>query len=141
MWTALAHGKRGEAAQLARARPSDPTAAAVLGRLASDSGQYDEALEILEPVAAKAPMSDAALELALLHQRLGRAEAAEGLLVPLFNQGSSDPASTLRAARAAQALGRAREANSLSGARARRRESAGSRGGGGARDCHRSAAC
>jgi tetratricopeptide (TPR) repeat protein len=113
MWAALAHGKRDEAATLARARPSDPAAAAVLGRLASDSGRYAEALAILEPAANTAPMSDAALELALLHQRLGRAEAAERLLAPLFNRAGSDAPSTLRAARAAQALGRAREANSL----------------------------
>lgn len=115
MWTALAHGKRDEAAVLARGRASTPAAAAVLGRLASDAGRYDEALGILEPAAAEAPLSDAALELALLHQRLGRAEAAERLLVPLFNQAGSgsDPDAMLRAGRAARALGRAREANSL----------------------------
>ncbi len=115
MWTALAHGKRDEAAVMARARQSEPGAAALLGRLASDRGQYDEARAVLEPAAAKAPLSEAALELALLDQRLGRAEAAERLLVPIFNQagGGSDAAATLRAGRAARALGRAREANSL----------------------------
>lgn len=115
MWAALAHGKRDEAAALARARASEPAGAAVLGRLARDKGQYDAALALLEPAAAKAPLSDAALELALLYQRLGRADAAEQLLLPLFNQpgSGSDPDAVLRAARAAQALGRAREANSL----------------------------
>ena len=116
MWATLAHGKRSDAERLARARPAgDPAAAAMLGRLAIDSGKYDEAVKRLEPAAAKAPLSDAALELGLLHQRLGREEAATRLLAPIFNQGggSADHEATLRAGRAAQALRRAREANSL----------------------------
>jgi tetratricopeptide (TPR) repeat protein len=116
MWAALAHGKRADAALLARARPAgDPAAAAVLARLASDKGEYERAVQLLEPAAAKAPLSDAALELGLLHLRLGRSEAGVRLLGPIFTQGGggSDATATLRAGRAAQALGRAREANSL----------------------------
>jgi tetratricopeptide (TPR) repeat protein len=86
---------------------------AVLAHLAIETGRYDEALAALEPAAARAPLSDAALELALLQQRLGRAAAASQLLAALFRQPADDPASLFRAARAAGALGRAREANGL----------------------------
>lgn len=70
---------------------------------------------MLEPAAAKAPLSDAALELAFLQQQLGRTSTAAQLLTVLFRQGAdaSDPVALLRAGRAAQALGLAREANSL----------------------------
>jgi tetratricopeptide (TPR) repeat protein len=114
-WTALAHGKRDDAAALAAARPADDAVgAAVRGRLAIDRGQYDEAVRLLEPAAAKDPVGDAALELGLLHLRLGRAEAGTRLLSSLYNQsGSGEPRGAMRAARAAQALGRARDANSL----------------------------
>jgi tetratricopeptide (TPR) repeat protein len=113
-WRALAHGKRADAERLARARPADDLAAiAILAHLAVDKGQYDEAAAALQPAANRAPLSDAALELALLQQRLGRSAAAGQLLTVLFRQSADDSASLLRAGRAAAALGRAREANSL----------------------------
>ena len=75
---ALAHGRATEAEALAKARPAnDPAAAAVLARLAIHRGGYDEALKILEPAAAADPRSDAALELGLLSQRLGRTSAGD----------------------------------------------------------------
>ena len=49
---AIAHGKRTDAESLARARGAgDAAAAAILGRLAIDRGQYDDALALLEPAA------------------------------------------------------------------------------------------
>jgi len=114
-WRAIAHGKPGEAEALARARPADdPAAIAVLAHLAIEKGQYSEALAALRPAARRAPLSDAALELALLQKHLGDTAAATQLLMVLFRQSEADPASLLRAGRAAAALpGRAREANSL----------------------------
>ena len=111
---ALAHGQRAEAEALARARPSDDLAAiAMLARLAIDRGRYDEAAAALRPAATRAPLSDAALELALLEQRLGQASDAAQRLTVLFRQSAGDPESLFRAGRAAAALGRAREANTL----------------------------
>ncbi|MEO7271302.1 MAG: tetratricopeptide repeat protein [Vicinamibacterales bacterium] len=104
---ALAHGRATEAEALARARPAnDAAAAAVLGRLALNRGAYDEALKILEPAAAADPRSDAALELGLLSQRLGRTDQAARLLTSLSRQAGSgsDVETLLRAGRAAHAL-------------------------------------
>ena len=115
-WTAIGHGKLADAESLARAQPAgDPDAAAVLAHLAVRKGQYDEAVKLLEPAASQAPLSAAALELGLLHQRLGRTQAAEPLLATLFRQGAAagDPYVIARAARAAQALGLPHDANSL----------------------------
>jgi tetratricopeptide (TPR) repeat protein len=115
-WTAIAHGTLTEAETLAKSQPAgDPEAAAVLAHLAIRKGHYDEAVKILEPAAAQAPLSSAALELGLLHQRLGRGEAAAKLLGALFRQGAraGDAAVIARAARAAQALGNKQDANAL----------------------------
>jgi tetratricopeptide (TPR) repeat protein len=115
-WTAIGQGRLAEAESLARAQPAgDPEAAGVLGHLAARAGRYDEALALLEPAAARVPLGSAALELGLLHQRLGRSEAADRVLSVIFRQGSgiSDPYTVARAARAAQALGRPHDANSL----------------------------
>jgi cellulose synthase operon protein C len=113
---AIAHGKRTDAEAMARARGSgDPAAAAILGRLAIDRGQYDEALALLQPAAARSPLGEAALELGLLHRQLGRASDAAGVLMPLVSatRGGATADGLLRAARAAHALDQARTANSL----------------------------
>jgi cellulose synthase operon protein C len=115
-WAAIAHGRLADAEAEARSRPTDdPEAVAVIAHLAVRKGNYDEAAKLLEPAATQAPLSSAALELGLLHQRLGRAEAASQLLFALFRQGSraGDAGVLLRAARAAQALGNKHDANSL----------------------------
>ena len=115
-WAAIAHGALADAESLARTRSAeDPEAAAVLGHLAVRKGQYEDARKVLQPAASKAPLSTAALELALLHQRLGRADAALPLLEALLGQAStaSDPDLLARAGRAAQALGRAQDANTI----------------------------
>ena len=115
-WAAIAHGKLTDAEAQARARPAgDLDAAAVLGHLAIRKGQYDEAVKVLEPAATQAPLGSGALELGLLHLRLGRGELGTRLLTPIFRQGSSaaDPIVLARAGRAAQALGLPQEANAL----------------------------
>jgi tetratricopeptide (TPR) repeat protein len=113
---AIAHGKRSEAEQLAKSRgTSDPDAIAVLAQLAIDRGQYDEARAQLEPAAAGDATGEAALQLALLYKMLGRSADADRILTAILKQGAgaSDAASLFRAARAAHALNRARDANSL----------------------------
>ena len=113
---AMARGRPAEAESLARQRPAgDPAAAAVLGQLAMTRGQHQEAAALLEPAAAREPGSEAALQLGLLHQQLGRSQAATGLLTQVLERGAAgnDPEGVFRAARAAQALGRPRDANTL----------------------------
>ncbi len=113
-WAALAHGDRAEAARLSQARPADDAAAAtVLARLEIERGRYADAVARLQRAAARAPESDAALELGLLHQRLGQASAATPHLTAVARQAGTDPLSLLRAGRAASALGQADEANRL----------------------------
>ena len=113
-WRALAHGKPAEAESLARARPADdPAAAAILARLAIEKGRYEDAIGILRPVVSRQPLSDAALELALLLQALGRGNEATPLLNVLYRASANDQASLTRAARAAAAIGDARNANAL----------------------------
>ena len=53
----------------------DPSVAAVKARAAIARGRYAEAEALLRPVATRAPTSEAALELGLLLQMLGRADA------------------------------------------------------------------
>jgi tetratricopeptide (TPR) repeat protein len=113
---AIAQGRPAEAEALAKARPTgDPSAVAVLAQLTIARGAYADAVQMLEPVAAANPRSDAALELGLLQQRLGRPDQATRLLTPVFAQGERAPdgESLLRAARAAQGLKRAQDANAL----------------------------
>jgi tetratricopeptide (TPR) repeat protein len=113
---AIAHGKRTDAEAIARGRGAgDPAAAAILGRLAIDRGQYDDALALLQPAAARSPLGEAALELGRLYRQLGRASDAAGVLMPLVSatRGGVSAEGLLRAARAAHALDQARTANSL----------------------------
>jgi tetratricopeptide (TPR) repeat protein len=113
-WRALAHGKPAEAEALARARPADdPAAVAMIAHLAADKGRYDEAVSMLKPAASRAPLSDAALELAVLLQKLGKAKEAIPLLNVLSRSGTNDAAGLTRAARATAALGEAHNANAL----------------------------
>jgi cellulose synthase operon protein C len=112
---AIARGRAQEAEALAKQRPAgDTQAAAVLGQLAMAGGRYDEAVAVLEPAAARESGSEAALQLGLLHQRLGRAQGATRLLTGVFGAANAgDPESLFRGARAAQALGQAQDANAL----------------------------
>ncbi len=113
---AIAHGKRDAAERFARAKgESDPAAAVILAQLAFERGDYRAAQALLEPIAAKDATGDAALELALVYRHIGRAGDAQPMLTAVYRQGgsSSDPAVLFRAARAAQALNRPRDASSL----------------------------
>jgi len=113
---ALAHGRADEAASLAKARgEGDPSAAAVLARVALRHGRHGEAHARLEPAAAAHPSSEAALELGLLQMTLGqKPEARRTLSQILADAGRFRTADELlRVARAARALGQFRSANSL----------------------------
>ncbi len=113
-WRAIAHGKPAEAEAQARTRAADdPAAVAILAHIAIEKGQYSDAIGMLRPVVNRVPLSDAALELALLLQTLGRRNEAVPLLNVLYRAAGNDQASLTRAARAAAALGDARSANSL----------------------------
>ena len=92
--------------------PRDPNAAAVKARAAIARGRYPQAEALLRPVAARVPSSEAALELGLLQQMLGRPDATALLekVAPLADT-SDDPIEMARAGRALRALGRFHEAN------------------------------
>ncbi len=83
-------------------------------RAAANRGQYAEAEKILQPAASRAPDGDAALELALLYQMLGRRAEAQPILDRLANM-SVGPRTTAgayaRLGRAARALGQFHLAN------------------------------
>ena len=113
---ALAHGARDEARALAGERDAgDPSAAALLARLDVLRGEYEAAERRLAPVAAEHPVSAAGLELALLQRYLGRRDEASARLRVLVDrlQRSPDAVDLYRAARAARALGRYRQADAL----------------------------
>ncbi|MGB7220152.1 MAG: tetratricopeptide repeat protein [Vicinamibacterales bacterium] len=92
----------------------DPSVVALKARAAIARGRYQEAEAMLRPVAQRAPASDAALELGLLQDMLGRADARPLLLrVAALGNTTSDPQELARAARALRALGQSRDANAL----------------------------
>jgi tetratricopeptide (TPR) repeat protein len=89
----------------------DPGVAALKARAAIAQGKYAQAETILRPAASKAPASDAALELGLLQQRLGKSDAPAILeRVAAVADRAAAPADLARAARALRALGRPEEA-------------------------------
>jgi tetratricopeptide (TPR) repeat protein len=92
----------------------DPQVAALLGRALSARGKYQEADATLTPAAERAPTGEAALELALLQQMLGRPEAAAAFKrIAATAATADDPVELARAARALRALGEAQEANAV----------------------------
>ena len=110
---ALVEGRYDEVDALAdKADARDPRVVALKARAAIARGRYSDAEAALKPVAAKAPASDAALELGLLQHMLGRPDAAETLEKVAASAESADEAADLaRAARALRAIGRFQEAN------------------------------
>ena len=90
----------------------DPNVVAVKARALIARGKYAEAEAALKPAASRTPTSEAALELGLLYQMLGRPEA-KGVLerVAVMADASNDPYEVARAARALRALRRLHEAN------------------------------
>ena len=85
---------------------------AVKARADIARGRYAEAEAMLRPVAARVPTSEAALELGLLQQMLGRPDAVALLekVAPL-GDASNDPVEVARGGRALRALGRFHESN------------------------------
>lgn len=113
---ALAHGEYDEARALAEERDAaDPSSAALLARLDVLRGEYEAAEARLAPVAEANPVSAAGLELALLQQYLGRRDEAAARFRVLVDrlQRSPDAVDLYRAAQAARALDRYRQANAL----------------------------
>ena len=90
----------------------DPNVVALKARASIARGRYAEAETALRPAAQRAPTSEAALELGLLYQMLGRPEGKALLerVAPMADT-SNDPYEMARAARALRALGRLQEAN------------------------------
>jgi tetratricopeptide (TPR) repeat protein len=108
---ALVEGRYDEVAGLtAGLDPATAEVAAVRGRALAERGRYAEAEQALRAAAAGQAASAAALELGLLLQRLGRADARD-VLFPVAAQAARDPGSLARRARALAALGLAQEAN------------------------------
>src|SRR5207302_5282336 len=90
----------------------DPTVARA--RVAANQGHYADAENLLKPVATKSPTGDAALELGLLYQMLGRQAEAQALLEPITNLPvgpRTSGAECARLGRAARALGLMKLAN------------------------------
>jgi tetratricopeptide (TPR) repeat protein len=89
---------------------TDPRSIAIKARAAIARGRYDEAQKMLAGPAASAPTSDAALELALLDEQMGRRDVARTNLNRLAD-GLNSPRPTtalgwMRFGYASQALGR-----------------------------------
>ncbi len=111
---AFVEGRYAEVDRLTAATAAtDPNAAAIAARADIARGRYDDAEHLLEPVAARAPGSEAALQLGLLRQTLGRPGADEALQrVAAPWQTTNDPVELARAARALEALNQFQQANS-----------------------------
>jgi cellulose synthase operon protein C len=110
---ALLDGRFEDVDQLAATYRGEPNVAVVHGRALVARGRYGEAEQIFQAQAFEAPTGDAALELGLMYVELGRRlEARRALQILLTGVADvNDPRTTLRAARAARALGRFEDAN------------------------------
>lgn len=92
----------------------NPQTAALMARAYIAQGKYQEAEAVLRPVAARDATSEAALELGLLLQMLGRADAPSYFQrVASTAATAGSPQALARAARALRALGEAQEANAV----------------------------
>jgi tetratricopeptide (TPR) repeat protein len=89
---------------------TDPRSTAIKAQAAIARGHYDEAQKMLAGAAASAPTSDAALQLALLDEKMGRRDAARDRLNKLADSlANPRPRTTpdwMRLGTASQALGR-----------------------------------
>ncbi len=111
---ALDRGRYDEVHERLSTLANDPVAAVLRSRAYVAVGRYGDAEKVLQPVAAGQPMGDAALELGLLQQMLGRREAVRTLSIILSREvlAASTP-EWVRAGRAARALGRFKEAETF----------------------------
>jgi len=91
---------------------TDPTV--VKARAAINRGQYAEAEALLKPLATRTPDGEAALELGLFYEMMGRRDESLALLRPIANVQvgpRTSPAEYARLGRAARALGEFQLAN------------------------------
>jgi tetratricopeptide (TPR) repeat protein len=110
---ALLEGRFDEAdAMVDKLDVRDPAVAAIKARSLIARGKYAEAEALLRPVATRMPASEAALELGLLQQMLGKNDMG-AILEPVADKAntSRDAQEVARAGRALRALGRFKEAN------------------------------
>src|SRR5262252_8099709 len=90
----------------------DPNVVALKAQAGIARGRYGQAEALLRPVAGRAPVSEAALQLGLLQQMLGRSDAAAILeKVAEAGERTDEAVELARAARAMRALRRFHEAN------------------------------
>ena len=99
--------------KLAQAGSTDEALVVLRAKAAAAIGDYARAESLLQPLAAKTPGGEAAVELGVLHAYLGkRAESRKTLQYVLLAVQDADSAREfLRAGRAARALGRFEDAN------------------------------
>jgi len=109
---ALVEGRYDEVATLTEKDPFDAPMMAIRAKALVERGRYKDAEDVLRPVAQRQPVSDAALELGVLLDMLGRPEAT-AILTRLANEAPTANRATdlARSARALRALGRFNEAN------------------------------
>jgi len=108
---ALNAGRLDEVETLLRTA-TDPRSIAIRARAVIARGRYADAEKLLTPAAAAQPGSDAALELGLLQNYLGRRDEATRTLRQLVARvAGNTPAELLRLGRAARALGAFQDAN------------------------------
>ena len=99
-------------AMTAKLDANDPNVVALKARGMIERGRYADAEALLEPVALRAPTSEAGLQLGLLQKILGRPAAAQTLgRVTALVSSTRSAIEIARAARALQALDRFKEAN------------------------------
>ena len=87
----------------------DPNVVAIRARALVERGRYADAETALRPAASRAPSSEAALQLGLLQQMLGRDTTAIFEKIAALAETSDDPVEIARAARALRGLGRFEE--------------------------------
>src|SRR2546425_6937832 len=110
---ALIEGRYDEVDALAdKLDARDPNVVALKARAAIERGRYAQAEAMLRPIATRLPTSEAALELGLLQQMLGKPDATSLLAkVAAVADTSNDAMELARGARALRALGRFHDAN------------------------------
>ena len=108
-------GRLDEIGKFADAFPRDEVLAVWRAKATAARGDYTRAESLLQPFAAANPVGDAALEVGLLQQLVGRrVEARRALqLVMMGDQRNPTARDYVRAARAARALGRFDDANAF----------------------------
>jgi tetratricopeptide (TPR) repeat protein len=107
-------GQYEEVEKLAQTQPANDALTLLRAKSAAAVGEYARAESLLQPLAAKAPGSEAAVELGLLQVYQGKRQEARKTLqyVLLAAQSANDAREFLNAGRAARALGQFEDAKS-----------------------------